>query len=72
MRERREGATSARIAIEFSLGRATVRALDADSPNLLEAELTYVGDIEFDVTGEAERVIKCGRRQARRALWRRY
>jgi len=58
LREALKGAESARVEIAFSVGRATLRALDAESPNLLEAELTYVGDIEFEVTGEEERIIK--------------
>ncbi|MCY3833680.1 MAG: toast rack family protein [Chloroflexi bacterium] len=57
LREALKGAESARVEIDFSVGRATLRALDVDSPNLLEADLTYVGDIEFQVEGEAQRVI---------------
>ena len=58
LQEALKGAQSARIEIAFSVGRATLRALAADSPNLLEAELTYVGDIEYEVTGTEKRVIK--------------
>lgn len=55
--ERKEGAASARIAIEFSLGRATISALDVASPLLFRAELHYVGELEYEVSGGAERVI---------------
>lgn len=55
--ERKEGAASARIAIEFSLGRATISALDVGSPLLFQAELHYVGELECDASGGAERVI---------------
>lgn len=57
LREQKDGAASARIAIEFSLGRATISALDAGSPFLFQAELQYVGELDYEVSGEAERVI---------------
>ena len=57
LREQKDGASSARIAIEFSLGRATISALDVDSPLLFQAELRYVGELEYEVSGGAERVI---------------
>lgn len=57
-REPRNSAVSARIAIEFSLGRATINALDVDSPLLFQAELHYVGELEYETSGEAERVIR--------------
>ena len=60
--EQKDGATSARIAIEFSLGRATISALDAASPFLFQAELQYVGDVDFEVSGEAQRVISLRQR----------
>ena len=55
--ERLDGAASARVEIEFSVGRATLNALDAGSPNLFEAQLSYVGEYEYTVSGAAERVI---------------
>ena len=57
LRELQNGAASARIAIEFALGRATISALDIDSPLLFQAELRYVGELEYEVSGGAERVI---------------
>ncbi len=57
LRERKDGAASARIAIEFSLGRATISALDVGSPFLFQAELRYVGELAYEVSGGAERVI---------------
>ncbi len=57
LREGLKGAAAARIEIESPVGRTTIRALDADSPNLFEAELSTVGDYEFAVRGEAERVV---------------
>lgn len=50
-------AASAQIEIAFPVGQASVKALEPGSPKLFEAELTYVGEYEFDVSGGAERVI---------------
>jgi hypothetical protein len=55
--EPRNGAASARIAIAFALGRATFSALDIDSPLLFQAELRYVGELVYAVSGGADRVI---------------
>ena len=60
--ERLDGAASARVEIEFSVGRATLNALDAGSPNLFEAQLSYVGEYEYTVSGAAERVISLRQR----------
>ncbi|MCY3799262.1 MAG: hypothetical protein OXG84_15745 [Chloroflexi bacterium] len=72
LRERKDGAASARIAIEFSLGRATISALDVGSPLLFHAVLQYVGELEYEVRGKAERVIslrqKAGAPQAMAAF----
>ena len=53
-----EGAASAKIAIAFPVGRASIKALEAGAPNLFEAELRYIGEYEFDASGGAERVIR--------------
>ncbi|MDE2777664.1 MAG: hypothetical protein OXI77_17185 [Chloroflexota bacterium] len=57
LREELEGARAAQITIANPVGRTTVRALDADSPNLFQAELHTIGDYDFDVSGGGERVI---------------
>ena len=62
LQEQRNGAASARIAIEFALGRATISALDVDSPLLFQAELRYVGELDYEVSGGAERVISLRQR----------
>lgn len=49
-------ATSARVRIDFSVGESTVTALNT-SDNLIEADLTYVGEIEMKATGEQEKVV---------------
>ena len=49
-------ATSARVRIDFSVGESTVTALSA-SENLIEADLTYVGEVELKATGEQQKVV---------------
>lgn len=51
------GATSANITLKFSVGENTIKALTA-SDNLLEADITYYGEVEFEASGDAERVVK--------------
>ncbi|HRF95001.1 MAG TPA: LiaF-related protein [Aggregatilineales bacterium] len=58
------GATSAQVKIGFSAGESIIKALTA-SDNLFEADLTYYGDVEFEVSGEAERVIKLSQADVR-------
>lgn len=58
LRAPRDGARSARVEIDFSVGRASLNALAPDSDNLFEARINYVGEYEFDVSGAAQRMIK--------------
>ena len=53
----RDGATSARIEIGFSVGKASLTALAANSDNLFEARINYIGEYEFEVSGGAERLV---------------
>jgi len=55
-REPLGSATSARVVLGPSVGETSVRALSAGS-NLFEAEVTHVGDLEYEVSGTAERSI---------------
>ena len=57
LREARAGARSAQITIEFTVGRASIAALAADSADLFQAQISYVGDYEYRVSGDAKRVI---------------
>lgn len=52
-----DGATSARIEIDFSVGKANLTALAADSDNLFEAQINYIGEYEFEISGGDERVV---------------
>jgi hypothetical protein len=50
------GATSARVRLDLSVGETTIKPV-ADPANLFEANLTYVGEVEFAATGEGERTV---------------
>lgn len=52
-----DGATFAAITLGPSVGRHTLAALPAGSPNLLEAEVAHVGSVEFKAEGGAEREV---------------
>jgi hypothetical protein len=49
-------ATSAHVSLHLAVGETTIKPV-ADPANLFEADLTYVGDVEFAVTGDTERSI---------------
>lgn len=49
-----EGATSADVNLGFSVGEMTLKSLTA-SDNLLEADITYIGEIEFTAAGDEHR-----------------
>jgi hypothetical protein len=49
-------ATSARVSLHLSVGETTIKPV-ADPANLFEADVTYVGEVEFAATGDAERSI---------------
>ena len=51
------GAESADYGLHLSVGEATIAPL-ANSDELIDADLTYVGDIDFDVAGEAHRTVR--------------
>lgn len=55
-REPLAGATSARIDLDLSVGTSTIQAL-SDSPDLIQADLTHVGEVQFTAQGETEKVI---------------
>jgi hypothetical protein len=56
-----EGASRAHVKLNLSVGRVNVYAL-ADSDQLIEATVTYTGELEFSVTGETEKVIRLGQK----------
>ncbi len=56
-------ATSARTRIDFSVGESTIKALNT-SDNLIEADLTYVGEILLEASGDQEKVVQLSQQAA--------
>ncbi len=52
-----DGATSARVDLGLSVGEARITAL-ADAETLIDANLTYVGNIDFAASGDAEKTVR--------------
>lgn len=50
-----ESATSARVRLDFAVGENIIRPIDND--NLIEADVIYVGEMKFAVSGETEKVV---------------
>jgi hypothetical protein len=50
-------AASAIVRLDLAVGEHTLYALPADSPNLIEADLNYIGEIKFATSGETERYV---------------
>lgn len=49
-----EEATSASVRLDLSVGETNIHTL-SDSANLIEADLTYVGEVKFVVSGETDK-----------------
>src|SRR5690349_9823779 len=47
-----ENTTAAQVELKFSIGSTNVRAL-GESSNILEADVAYVGEMDFSVKGDA-------------------
>ncbi len=56
-------AQSARVVLRAGVSEVTLRPL-TDSSNLFEADLTYIGDLTYDVAGGAQRMITLAQRGA--------
>lgn len=54
-------ATSARVNLDLDIGRTTLDAL-SDPNTLIDAEITYVGEINFDVRGDTQKTISISHR----------
>lgn len=60
----KEAAQTAHLIIGGSIGRTTITALEPGSPNLFEAEIRHLGELEFVTTGDgADRFISLRPRQ---------
>jgi hypothetical protein len=56
-----DGVQSARVELDFSIGQATIQK-STDPDKLIDADVRYVGDLEFEVSGEDERYVWLGQR----------
>ena len=61
-----DGAQSAKVNVDLGLSLLNVSALDADSTQLATADITYVGDVQFDVSGEAEKTLNLTQKHPKR------
>lgn len=55
-------ASSAVVELGMAIGQVTVNALDS-SENLIDAEVTYLGEMEFSVSSGAEKIVKLRQKQ---------
>jgi len=55
------GATSAIVHLDLSTGKMIVRAL-AESENLIAADVRYIGEMVFNVSGDAEKTVRLGQK----------
>ncbi len=62
--ERIGNATSARVNLDLDIGRTTLDAL-TDPNTLIDAELTYVGELNFDIRGDKQKTISISHRAGR-------
>src|SRR5215470_9876633 len=51
-----EGAISATVELDLSIGQTTIKALE-NSDNLFEADVKYTGEMTFEAQGEAQKYI---------------
>jgi len=61
-----DGAQSAKIQVDLGLSLLNIAALDADSTQLATVDMTYVGDVQFDVNGEAEKTVSLTQKHPKR------
>jgi len=56
--------TEAEINLKLSIGKTTINAL-SDSNDLIDAEITHFGDVNFDVKGGKEKTVSLNQRSVR-------
>ena len=61
-------ATSALVRLNLSSGPTEITAL-SDSADLIDAELNYTGEIDFEVSGDGEKAVSLGERDAGAAFF---
>lgn len=62
-----DGATRAEVEIDFSIGKGNIRTL-GQSGNLIEADITYVGEMDFIVEGDTSKYVKLAQKQPKNVI----
>lgn len=65
--ESADGVTSARVDLKLSMGKTTIAATE-NADNLFEADLEYVGEVDYAVSGDAEKVVFLGQKKSSNAV----
>jgi hypothetical protein len=55
------GASSATVRLDFAAGKMIVHPL-TDSDNLIEADVRYLGEMEFKVSGDSDKSVRLGQK----------
>lgn len=63
-----DGAQTVTADLHLSVGRTVIKSIDTE--NLIEADLTYVGDIRFEVAGDAEKNVHLSQESGSSAFFR--
>jgi hypothetical protein len=61
-------AAQARVTLDLSSSRTTVYTL-SDSPNLIEADLTHTGEIDFEVQGDRDKTVRLAQQSQSAWFW---
>lgn len=62
-------AKSARVELDLSIGKTVISPLDAASENLFEADVRYVGEMDYHVSGTAEKQVFLGQKKGANAFF---
>lgn len=63
-----EDATTAHVKLEVSMSEFNVSALPSDSNQLINAEMDYIGEVTFEVSGEAEKTVNLTQKRSARDI----
>ncbi|QPC84525.1 hypothetical protein G4Y79_09160 [Phototrophicus methaneseepsis] len=63
-----DGAAHAEVEIGFSIGKGFIRALAPTSGNLLDADVYYIGEMEFTVEGDASKYVRLAQQTSKSPL----
>ncbi|MEQ8675141.1 MAG: hypothetical protein RLP44_20555 [Aggregatilineales bacterium] len=64
-----DDAKSARVELDLSIGKTTISALDGASDNLFEADVRHVGELDYHVSGTADKQVFLGQKKGANAFF---